>query len=355
MSSPHDVIYRIEGRTLAHGLLVCALALALGYFTTGAYVAALGIDYLESGNQYLRHLAIIKGHGGDPWQYRMLAPYLLKSVIALNEWLAVSQPHARAFIYFRHWQDVCVLVTAYVYYRHLDLSAPAALLGMGLLAWGMAHSNFDSDLQFSTFFDVLFYLLAGLCIVRGWWRWLVPLTVLAALNRESSGFMPLLLLAAAHVATPASRWREALPTVALALACYVGVFLGLRLLYGAQDLMLPYGHKPGLDILAYNLLRSVTFEQMLATLGVTPLVAALGYRQWPATLRAFFWTLVPLWLVIHAGMAVLAETRLLLVPQALVLIPAALFACGFKPAAEPAPAPARRSARKRQPRLEVGE
>jgi len=98
MSSPHDVIYRIEGRTLAHGLLVCALALALGYFTTGAYVAALGIDYLESGNQYLRHLAIIKGHGGDPWQYRMLAPYLLKSVIALNEWLAVSQPHARVHL-----------------------------------------------------------------------------------------------------------------------------------------------------------------------------------------------------------------------------------------------------------------
>ena len=149
--------------------------------------------------------------------------------------------------------------------------------------------------------------------------------------------------------------ETSMPTVALALACYVGVFLGLRLLYGAQDLMLPYGHKPGLDILAYNLLRSVTFEQMLATLGVIPLVAALGYRQWPATLRAFFWTLVPLWLVIHAGMAVLAETRLLLVPQALVLIPAALFACGFKPAAEPAPAPARRSARKRQPRLEVGE
>ena len=31
----------------------------------GAYVAALGIDYLESGNQYLRHLAIIKGRGGE--------------------------------------------------------------------------------------------------------------------------------------------------------------------------------------------------------------------------------------------------------------------------------------------------
>lgn len=351
MSSPHDVLYRIEVRALAAGLLLLTLAMALAYLTTGTYVAALGLDYLESGNQFLRHAAILKGQGGDPWQYRLLAPYLLKSVIALCEGLEVPYPRAHAFIYFRYAQDVGVLLAAYAYYRCLDLTAPAALLGMALLAWGMAHSNFDSDLQFSTFFDVLFYLLAGLVIVRGWWRWLPALTALAALNRETSGFIPLLLLAAAWVATPERRWREALPSVALAFAAYIGVQLAVRLLYGAQALMLPYAQQPGIDMLAYNLLRSVTWKQLLATVSVVPLVAALAYGAWPPTLRAWFWTLVPLWLVIHALMAVLAETRLLLVPQALVLIPAALFACGMRPA--PSAPPVRRSRRKRDARLEV--
>ena len=329
MNSPDDVMFRIEARAAAHGLLLLAVALALGSFTTGSYVAVLGMDYLDHGNQLVRHLAVMKGHAGDPWQYRVLAPYLLKSVIGLCELFKVPRPVAHAFLYFRIGQDSCVLLIAYAYYRQLGLARPAAMLGMTMLAWGMSYSHYDSDLQFSTFFDVMFYLAAGLCIVRGWWRWIMPLTVLAALNRETSGFIPLLLLAAAHVMPPASRWREALPTAALALACFIAVFLGLRLIYGAQTSVLPYDHQPGLDMLAYNFLRAVTWQQLLATLSVIPLVAALGYRQWPAPLKAFGWTLVPAWFVIHALMAVLAESRLLLVPQALVLIPAALFACGL--------------------------
>ena len=48
-------------------------------------------------------------------------------------------------------------------------------------------------------------------------------------------------------------------------------------------------------------------------------------------LRVGLWTIVPLWLVVHSLAAVLAEARLLLVPQALVFIPGALFALGATP------------------------
>ena len=63
---------------------------------------------------------------------------------------------------------------------------------------------------------------------------------------------------------------------------------------------------------------------LLTILLVTPLLALLGYARWPASLRVFFWTVVPLWFFIHAVGAVMAETRLLLVPQALIFIPGAL-------------------------------
>ncbi len=42
----------------------------------------------------------------------------------------------------------------------------------------------------------------------------------------------------------------------------------------------------------------------------------LGRSAWPSPLTAMFWAIVPLWFVIHAFAAVLAETRLLLVPYA---------------------------------------
>ena len=57
-------------------------------------------------------------------------------------------------------------------------------------------------------------------------------------------------------------------------------------------------------------------------------VALCSYRHWPLQLRVSFWTIVPLWLVVHSLAAVLAEARLLLLPQALVFIPGALFALG---------------------------
>ena len=51
-----------------------------------------------------------------------------------------------------------------------------------------------SDIQFNTFFDVTFYLLAGLCILQKRFVWIVPITLLAALNRETSGLIPFLLM-----------------------------------------------------------------------------------------------------------------------------------------------------------------
>ena len=50
----------------------------------------------------------------------------------------------------------------------------------------------------------------------------------------------------------------------------------------------------------------------------------IGYRKWPLELRAFFWVIVPVWFLVHAFGSVMAETRLLLVPQAMVFIPGAL-------------------------------
>jgi hypothetical protein len=89
-------------------------------------------------------------------------------------------------------------------------------------------------------------------------------------------------------------------------------------------LIIPYGHMPGIALFRYNAFRTATWRQFLATLGVVPFLALAGYRRWPASIRVFFWVVVTVWFLVHIVGAVMAESRLLLVPQALVFIPAAL-------------------------------
>jgi hypothetical protein len=88
---------------------------------------------------------------------------------------------------------------------------------------------------------------------------------------------------------------------------------------------MPYGHSMGLDLLQYNLFRGITWAQLFATLSILPVLALLGYQKWPPALAVFFWVIVPVWFLIHPFTSVMAETRVFLVPQALVFIPGALF------------------------------
>ena len=132
-----------------------------------------------------------------------------------------------------------VLLAAGVYFRRLSLSPVTNVLGLSVLAWGMALSLYNSDLSFSVFFDVAFYLLAAILILqdRPWWVALLMLP--AALNRETSLLIPFLLGAHAYfqrgqlrrVAPPS--WRQ--PWASLV---YAAVFFGLRMLLRASGLPL---------------------------------------------------------------------------------------------------------------------
>lgn len=313
---------RSRTRFLTLGLVLAA-SLILAALTTGAYLQARGLPYFEA-YQINRHQLIIEGNAGNPWQYRVLSAYLVEGLIRLLQAFGLSGPHILAFFIFRFGQDTAIFLVAVLYFRKLGISLPLAMLGIVILAWAMSYSHYDSDLQFSTFFDVLFYLLAGIAIISKRSLWILTITVLAAVNRETSGLIPFMYLAAALVVPPTTSRARAISAFGLSLGLYVLVFVGLRLAYGEQALITPYGYAPGLPLLRYNLFRTITWWQCLVTLSVVPLVALVGYRNWPAQVRVFFWVVVPIWLLIHIVAAIMAETRLLLVPQALVFIPGAL-------------------------------
>lgn len=317
----------VNRQPLLSPILIFSLGLVLGLMSTGQWVLARGEACFTYGIQIARHIDVMEWRAGDPWQYRVLAPYLLNPLLSLFEKLQIPDHAKIAFITFRVLQDAAIVIIAFYYYREIGLAPLHALMGMMLLSWSVSHASYDSDLQFNTFFDVMFYLLAALCVLRGRYKTLIPLTAIAALNRETSALIPFLLLPAMKFERPLKLTPASNPlalTFSVCLATYIFIFISLRMTFGTQYLITPYGHQPGLDILKYNFLRPVTYLQLLATLNIIPILALAACKRWPRELRAFAWIVVPVWFLIHAFSAVLAETRLLLVPQALIFIPGAL-------------------------------
>lgn len=303
-------------------LVICAIILAAG--STYAEVNFLGIHFLRVQQEKV-HLQMLQGTAGNPWQYRILADALIEPVIKLFKSSGVPQPESFSFIGFRFIQCVLILCAAGIYHRKLGLSLYPNLLGLSLLAWSMSYSLYNSDLSFNVYFDVAFYLLAAILIFDRKYVWLALLMIPAALNRETSILIPVMLFFAVRVNGPdKSNWRPAIITAAIGLLIYAAVFVGLRVYYGQQQFLTADGYYPGIALLVLNLQRGVTWEQLAITLGIIPLLALFAYSHWPMNLKVFFWVVVPVWFAVHFVASLIAETRLLLVPQALVFIPGAL-------------------------------
>jgi len=304
-------------------ITVCSVLLSI--FTVFTQVRELGFGWVND-TQILRHQRVLAGEALNPWQYRVLPEYLLAGVIHVFETSGVAFPVAIAFISVRVIQNVVIFFCAALYYRKLGLNTTSTLLGLMLLAWGMSHALYGSDLSFDTYFDVLFYLLAGLAILNAKYAWIIPITLLAALNRETSGLIPFLLLAVNLQHWPEIRVdRRASIIAAIALCTYAAIFVGIRMVLGPRPLFIPYGNEPGLELFTYNVGRFVTWFEFIGTLGIIPFIALAYLRRWPRMLQLFLWIMVPVWLLIHLFASVMAETRLLLVPQAMVFIPGALW------------------------------
>jgi hypothetical protein len=304
------------------------LSLALSTAAVSAQVEDLGMRFIRVQQEKV-HEQMLAGSGGNPWQYRILADALMEPLILAAQARGIPAASTHVFIAFRFFQCLLVFLAAGIYYRLVSLSPVSNVLGLSVLCWGMALSLYNSDLSFSVFFDVTFYLLAAILILRDRPWWVAALMLPAALNRETSALIPLLLGAHAFSQrAPGEARRSALTAAAVGLLVYAAVFLGLRRFYGPQAYLSADGYSAGLTLLLVNLTRAATWQQLLIVLGVIPVLAAIAYRSWPPSLRVFFWVLVPVWIGVHFMAALVAEARLMLVPQVLVFIPGALFGLG---------------------------
>lgn len=320
------------------GALCLALALATVYVEYRALPALVPrpvtARYVVE-HDFLRiHLGVLHHTIGDPWRFRLLSEWAAEGFRKAADALGFSHPAVAGFLTFRVLQNALIFALAWLYYRRLGASRLAAALGLGLTAWAFTQSLLHAYLAFNTYGDIAFYLAAALLILDRRYALIVPLTILAAVNRETSGLIPLMLLAEGiRQGRTTQTGKRALTYGAAALAAFAATYGAVRLAVGPGSYFIyGNGHHPGFDMLGYNVGRGETWDTLFRTVTFVPLLALAAFRSWPPALKAFGIALAPAWLVIHFFTGVIAESRLVLVPFVLVAVPGLLAGLASAPA-----------------------
>lgn len=277
--------------------------------------------------QIERHEKMLAGESEfyNPWQYRVFSMWVLEGVIQAFESTFPGKPAIIPYLFLNYLQFILIFWLFIIYLRLLRVSNPY-LLGCGLiiLCYSMASSYFRSDLSFNTYFDIAFYLLAAVIILQKRYWWIVPLTFVAALNRETSGFIPLMLLAPYSLESLKSTPREKWMIAGISLLLFAIVFASVRLYYGYQPGYGINNMSSPADFLVFNFTFFRLYPLLIGTLSIVPILILFGLKHLPPVIRSWFWLIVPLWFVIHFIKSNAMETRLFLVPQVLIFVPALL-------------------------------
>lgn len=303
-------------RALAGLMGAAVVFVLLGLLATLWQMRYLGDSWLLGEQQY-KVGYILAGDALSPYQYRPLAYHMAAyAAIGVD---AAGLPYALGFLVFRLLQNAGIFAAFWAYWRAWGLSPGGALLCLAILLYAMSNALTDSDLAFDTYGDLLWYGVAAWAILTRRDRLVAVVVVLAASTRETSIFIPLLYLIAA--------WpeRDRRIKALLALLVWGGVYGGIRLGYGARIEGGAYGALPGLSMIQYNLSRGLdTLLNLFATYSLVPLLLFVGWRRLPRLLRYWALGLLPAWLGLMLVFGVWAETRLFLVPFAIVVLPATL-------------------------------
>lgn len=293
-----------------------------------------GRDYVSTQDR-LRHVAKVKGVDIAPSRYRILSDFAFEGALRLSPFETEDEYEVVAFA-FRLAQNAVLFLLAMLYYRALGLSHGRSLLGLALLTYGMCGAFWQSDLSYYTYTSVALLLGAGALIARGapesdWW--LVPITFVAALNREEAVFIPLMLLAArAGSLRGLLADRRLLAQVGLCLAAFAAVYLGVRLWRGpAAYSHGRYGVGPGPENLLFNLTNPRTWIGLAQMYALLPL-ALLAWPCWPPVLQRYAVLVAAPWFGAQLVFGAADETRLFLGPLALIFVPAALAVTYREPA-----------------------
>lgn len=261
------------------------------------------------------HQGIIKGDFKSPYQYRILAPWLVEvpSVIVEN---VVDIPPGKSAAMVREFfyllQRLITVFLLFVFF-HLYLqtwfSSDIAFAGTLLLAALHLFTYRSYYFQPSSPLSLLFLTVGALLMARGEFKgWLYPLTIVGSLARETFG-----LIVPMHISFFGLKRATLKHTVGLFLV-WAAVQAALRGIFGIRP---SFPERP----IIMNLHEAPWPIFLYSLIWLIPLI---GIRRIPSELRAMLLLYALPLVVVNVIFGKVEETRLFL-DLAIVLIPATLF------------------------------
>lgn len=233
------------------------------------------------------------------------------------------------FILFRFIQHVIIFLLFYLYLKRFIKSNILLFLGISILSFSFGNSVADSDFSFYNYCDIIFYLSTILILLyEKNILLLIPVVFLASLNRETSALIPVcFILFKWHKSGFKFIFKDWLYFTFL---CFIWViaYLGIRYYFGFVDGSHSIFSKwfrlnfYGYDDYQRNFFRS--YFEVFGTLSIFPFLTLIYFSKIHIHLKVFFFSIVPVWFLIHLVLVPVWESRLLLVPLVLVFLPASL-------------------------------
>jgi len=283
----------------------------------------------KGGFQYKHHIGMLAGKVPDyfnPWQYRILSAQFNEIIINSYKALGASSPYFLGFITGRLIIQTLLLFACFYYYRRFTRSTNLVLLSIIALTYSISTCVWKSDLSFNTYMDILFFVCAAYVIASERSSWLIlPLSALAAFNRETAILIPMMLLFTRgfdFFKFQIASKKDVVISI-ISLFVFVSILISIRLYYGYEEVGTKLrGEDPAeLFYVYYNLSDPNTYYRVFAAMSLFPVLFLMGWRQMDSYLTRLFIILVPIWFSVHFVMAYLNESRLLLVPLTVVFIP----------------------------------
>jgi hypothetical protein len=298
----------------------------------------LDLDVMVSRHQDHKQL---KSYYFNPWQYRVFSHLMIELTTSAYEKLPVKFPgitlgigsqsmHIAAnhypYLLLRIFQNILLFAAGFFFYRKISSgNYILALLGITVLSFSLAFGNYNSDLSYNSYWDTFFYLVAAWAIISSKLVWIIPLSVLGALNRETSAFIPVLaVLSTIDFRRKLTTNKPGLAYAIIGGFCFLTVFIGLRMYFGYQSTEQVYGMSNPLEYLKFNVSLFFTWSKILSVFSVLPLIAIFTWPQWLPIFRLWFLVMVPLWVLFHFCFSVVSESRLFYPLIAIIFLPAVL-------------------------------
>lgn len=301
------------------------------------------VEYGLAFTQYGRQIAFFEGNIEfyNPWQYRILCPliceamywgytYTVDQLIPLVWFFPDDNPEVlryyAVFVLFRIAIHLAIFYLCIRWYRNFVQNPLLIFLGLALLTFIMGNAVRDSDFSFNTYIDVILFLWAAIVITehRSPW-WIVLISFLGALNRETALLIPF-LFAWVNRGSPGFQKpaQEVIFSAMIGLAVFLVAAISIRFYFGyaPPDWQVSIG-----EVLRQNLTGVRGFKTLFEIFGavcIFPFFIWWRGRQCHIELRRWYWGLAPIWFIVHLGYTAAWESRLFLVPVVLVFLPMAL-------------------------------